>query len=505
MKRSTPLVPILLMLVAGPGSAGRALGADSVGVHVAETAEDKALRITVYPAAEPRPALKYHLLPEFLDRTPGNAAVDYGKVTAERYTVFGSAEWWEENYSSKIDAPLAELRGQEFQLPGIIQTLDRAARRDECDWQVPLREGDFYSVLLNEAQQMRGFARLLGVRARVQIANGRFDEAVHTLQTGYAVGQHVGEGSTLIHGLVGIAASGIMSGRVLELTQQPDAPNLYWALTMLPRPLIDVRRGIEAEMNAVRLTFPELCDLDDATRSPEYWRDSLHQFYREFAPYTENTGVYRPEVLTALVIRGYPIARQALVERGLSPEEVDAMPVPRVVLLHTMQTYEELRDDVFKWSYLPYWEACQRTEQADMAARSAVEGREVIPLARTLLPSIRAVHRAVARSDREIAVLRIIEALRMHAAAHEGRLPEALSDLPVPAPIDPVSGRPFSYRLDGETAVLEGPPLPGLLLHLRIKVARSGDRATTESGDRAPVVAGSPDPATGNDRRSPTS
>ncbi len=79
---------------------------------------------------------------------------------------------------------------------------------------------------------------------------------------------------------------------------------------------------------------------------------------------------------------------------------------------------------------------------------------------------------AVARNDREIAVLRTIEALRMYAAANEGRLPEKLSDLTVPVPIDAVTGKPFEYQLRDDTAVIEGPPLPGILLRLEIKVAR---------------------------------
>src|SRR6185312_7009446 len=37
-------------------------------------------RLTLHPAAEPRPALKYELLPSLLDRRPGNAAVLYNKI-----------------------------------------------------------------------------------------------------------------------------------------------------------------------------------------------------------------------------------------------------------------------------------------------------------------------------------------------------------------------------------------------------------------------------------------
>ncbi len=474
MKRGTRSVLIAIVLPVLSFAGRQAFASDTAGVHVRERAEDKALRITVHPAPEPRPALKHQLLPEFLDRTPGNAAVDYGKVTAEQWAIFGNDEWWEENWAKRIDAPLAELRGQALELPIVFQTLDRAARREHCDWQVPIREGSFYTILLPEVQQIRRFARLLGLRARIQIANGQFDEAVYTLQTGYALGRHVAEGPTIIHGLVGISICGIMSEYVLEMAQQPDAPNLYWALTMLPRPLVSGHRGIEAEMNAVPLTFPELRDLENTTRTPEQWRDSLQEFWEGFVPLASGSGpTERPEVLTALVLKGYPMAKQGLIERGRSPEQVEAMPVSQVVLLYTRETFEELRDDLFKWLYVPYWESHEGVAEAiGRLKQSELENQEVIPLAARLLPALRRFASVVARNDRDIAVLRIIEALRMHAAAHEGRLPGKLGDLTVPVPIDPVTGRPFTYRVEDGTAVIEGPPLPGVLLRVEVKVAR---------------------------------
>jgi hypothetical protein len=49
----------------------------------------------------------------------------------------------------------------------------------------------------------------------------------------------------------------------------------------------------------------------------------------------------------------------------------------------------------------------------------------------------------------------VVEALRLYAAAHEGRLPATLDQITeVPVPLDPVSGRAFDYRLNGDTAVL---------------------------------------------------
>ena len=46
------------------------------------------VKLTLHPMAAPMPALKYRLLPEATQQTSGNAAVPYGKVTAEEMTFF---------------------------------------------------------------------------------------------------------------------------------------------------------------------------------------------------------------------------------------------------------------------------------------------------------------------------------------------------------------------------------------------------------------------------------
>jgi hypothetical protein len=81
---------------------------------------------------------------------------------------------------------------------------------------------------------------------------------------------------------------------------------------------------------------------------------------------------------------------------------------------------------------------------------------EIIPLARALLPAIEHARAAEARVDRDFAALLVLEALRLYAAAHEGRLPDSLADITdVPIPTDPLTGQPFLYRRDGSDAVLE--------------------------------------------------
>jgi hypothetical protein len=61
---------------------------------------------------------------------------------------------------------------------------------------------------------------------------------------------------------------------------------------------------------------------------------------------------------------------------------------------------------------------------------------------------------AFARCEQQLAILQTVEALRLHAAIRGG-LPESLAELPVPAPLDPATGRPIAYSVTGKRALLE--------------------------------------------------
>jgi hypothetical protein len=74
-------------------------------------------------------------------------------------------------------------------------------------------------------------------------------------------------------------------------------------------------------------------------------------------------------------------------------------------------------------------------------------------IARVVFPGIGKALLAPARLERKLEALRIVEALRLHAAT-AGHLPNKLDDLAVPVPLDPLTGRPFTYNREGETATL---------------------------------------------------
>jgi hypothetical protein len=62
------------------------------------------------------------------------------------------------------------------------------------------------------------------------------------------------------------------------------------------------------------------------------------------------------------------------------------------------------------------------------------------------------------RSERRVAALKCVEAIRLYAAAHNGKFPNELSEITqVPVPADPVTKKPLIYRRNGSKAILEAP------------------------------------------------
>lgn len=78
-------------------------------------------------------------------------------------------------------------------------------------------------------------------------------------------------------------------------------------------------------------------------------------------------------------------------------------------------------------------------------------------LAEILLPALSRAVAAPYRLERQIGALRIVEAVRDHAAHHEGALPASLAELRLPVPEDPMTGQPFGYAVAGDTFTLTAP------------------------------------------------
>lgn len=472
----------LVMLLAGlVVAASSRLAAD----EVASKAEDETpvTRITIYPAAEPRPALRYRLLPSLIDQRPGNAAVFYNKAALMLKQQQGN-DRQQKDASEWMELPLDQLPRKEVAAAvhgweGILKEIGYAVLREECDWQMPVREGFPYGIVLPEAQEMRGVARILAAKARLEIAERRYDDAIETLRTGYTVARHVGSGPFFIHNLVGIAIASILTEQARDLAQQPGAPNLYWAYSSLPETFISLDVANQYEKDSLFFWHTEWRDLDRQILTAEGWQKIYDEMVGSLAQ-IDDTELGKPRHWQVLgrAIQRYSHAKRWLVERGRSVEAVESMPVAQVVVLYTLGAYNELSDQNLKWANLPYPEIVERWTAVEHAIGDDARKHAIIPFFGILSPPFKNVRQAQVRLGRQFALERAIEALRLYAAGHDGKLPTRLSDVTdAPVPDDPWMGVPFDYELSGDIATLRarlpaGMPAKYLGIHYEITVGQ---------------------------------
>jgi hypothetical protein len=426
------------------------------------------VRLTLHPAAPVSPALRYRLLPELIEQKPGNAAEHYKKAVPLLKITADDSKQLEEWEKLPLDRlPCEEARRLLAGYKEALDLIDRGARCEYCDWGLTERlRLSGVAALLPELQPMRESARLLAMRARVEIAEGKFDQAVRTLRTGLALARHVGESATLISCLVGNAIANVMANEIDRFVQQPGAPNLYWPLTDLPRPLLDLRPALEGERVMAYGTFPGMADVLADRNAGPLSEEKVSQFSKTFFALEDNKPLRLKVTLTLRMQRRHEAAKRALVAAGRPRELVEKMPHVQVAVMDSMLQYDRLYEEALKWQTFPYAESLphlRQREEREKAEMKATEGVPVLNLAGLLLPAIRKVYAARARIDRKYATLRCVEAVRLYAAAHGGKLPPTLGDVKeVPVPDNPMTGKPFEYKITGDgKATLSGPPAAG--------------------------------------------
>lgn len=467
--------------------------------------------MSIKPAASPVPALKYTLLPNRRELIPGNAAIFYHRAIEHlievRYRQQLQAEKAskspkqvaaeEESVQGWLTQPLATLpreavrkylESQAFSL----REVELGARREFCDWEFHRRDEGF-ELNLSDLQETRSLSRLLAMKTRLEIAEGRMDSAIHWLQTGIALARHVNaQSSTLIQSLIAASITLQMAVPLEDLIQAPGAPNLYWALANLPRPFLDITAGLEGEKNLVEREFPQIRRLESAVWSIEEARSFSDDLQKKASLLMDGSSnasspSSRPAMkdlgehilFAVLVARAYPEAKRDLIARGRPAVEVEAMPSIQVVAIHSYRLYEQARDDMFKWAGLPYWQAYKGLSESEQHPRAGWDKlKGGIPFS-IILPAVNSVFVVPVRVERRFIVAQYIEAIRFYAANHNGSLPpslEAITEAPVP--IDPATGKFFDYKVDGSTATLTAPAppryenIPQFKIHYELKLAR---------------------------------
>ena len=367
------------------------------------------------------------------------------------------------------DLPKEEIRAYLAHFATALRIADQAARCDHCDWELPPFKIQDLDFPLENIQHLRILAALLATRSVLELSESRFDDGIRTLQTGFALARDVGKGETLIQDLVGIAVAAIMFGQVEQWEQVPGSPNLFWALTDLPAPLVNPAPAMRSELTTLYRSFPPLEEVlrssDKGGLSEEDTNRIIAELYKDWGSYIgQDMPDWQKRLGAAgLVLKTYPGAKKYLKEHGRTDEQVDAMPAAQVVLLYFVEQYDEVKDDFLKWMNVPPWQARPGLEEA--AKRVRAIGPTGNPIIGLLIPAVEKVYEARVRSERTAGYLRCAEAIRLYAMTHDGKPPEKLSDIKLPLPVDPYTGEAFgkfySLQADG-TAVFEVPPPPNM-------------------------------------------
>jgi hypothetical protein len=427
------------------------------------------IKLTVEPAKGSARPLKYGFRFDLVSQKSGNAVDDYKaaiKLLKDARGSEGSA--FDMQLDEWLDADLNDFRVKEVEEffktnKDLLPLLESAARRDQCDWghREGLRKQGFM-LAIPEIQEMRSFIRIVALHCRLNVKKGKLDESLHDVRLGLVMAKHVSESPILISSLVSIALTTVSLNRVDEILQQPGAPNLYGALSDLPTPYVVLRRGMAGERLGVCGSFPGVpdivADLNAGPMSEKQVQDCINVM-EQFEPSLKQIGV--KQFLALNISLKHEKAKKALIDAGRPKEKVEAMPHFQVALLHALLDLDRFYDDLAMMQDLPPWEAHVKGQEfARKVKAMAVQGEPdgpALPLARFVLPAVEKVMRAEVRVERRIAALRIVEAIRLYAATHDGKVPASLAEIKdVKIPVDPLTGKTFEYSVVEKAAVIKG-------------------------------------------------
>jgi hypothetical protein len=439
-------------------------------------------RMTVHPQPVARPALKHALLPDPADQTAGNAATAYLMASYEAIRVERKFVDPADLTRKKLppaenddllgyyleDVPAAQLPVEDveqflFNYRSALDLLDVATHRDHCRWDTAMREQGV-AALLPHLNPSRLLANVAWLRVRLHIARKDYPAAANGVQDIFQLAHNLNDEAPLIQALVGTGIQALGTNGVRDLVQQPGAPNLYWPLANLPRPFMDLRSSVQWERAAVLAAMPELRRADtDPLTADEWTRLVTRAPALALGSRPQDDARSAGETFSAAAAGAllYPKAKQLLIDQGAAREQVDALPVPAVLGRYVLAMYEAQFDELIKWAGLPY-PLAEPGMRRDFEAIVQQRSDAATALFLNVVPSVSTAATQMAKIDRRVAALQTVEAIRAYAATTDGKLPARLEDMTdTPAPTDPITGKPFAYRVEGaDRATIEGAPPP---------------------------------------------
>jgi hypothetical protein len=435
--------------------------------------------LIVAPRAVEEPRLAHRLMPLEYELREGNAAPIILRLAWEQTKYFSTVvPTFEEQLKLPLNDPKLIEAGPILK-SHFYEELRRAAHRRTAQWEYPIGEQDNLEILLPDSQAARQIAgRGLSVWIRYQLAIGELNKAEEAIRVGFGVNRHFGRTPILVTKVITVALNNLLLQRLEELIAQPGSANYYWALTSLPRPLVELQPSLELARNNLLQAVEELRRLDEP-RTADEWVDLdrlvfqlyFNWGYNNAKPPSEND---RKQIHQRAITR-------ARAELSKSPDSgrMMGMSDSEILVRWLVDTHRRQMDEITTVMALEPSVAIPALRSLQERIKTFREeiGFPGLLVAETPLN----LYLSVGGSQRRIDALRSVEAIRHYAATHAGKLPETLDQITdTPIPLDGLTGKPFQYeRSTDDAAVISAPGIatptgqyPGLGYRLVLKAAK---------------------------------
>lgn len=305
-------------------------------------------------------------------------------------------------------------------------------------------EGSMLGVLMPHLSGYRISAYALRWRAWLSAEQGRFDDAFDDIRTCYRLGQHLTGDTVLIEQLVGMGIRSVAMRALCEILSGYDVP----ADTMAA-----LQKDLEAMTDnndfVVSVETEKLFMLDEIQRCfTESRFGPSHIYPRRIVELSDMSGVEPGESWLA----------DLLFVAGFTTENW-----PRV--LHIVFTHPDKEETTrMANEYYAYWRRMMRKAPAELAVEGIDLEEQTTQLIKhnvflyILAPAMGRVHTVAYRHKMDVeSSLMILAVSRYEQDA--GRLPETLEQLKTAGyvekiPIDPFSGKPYSYQVTEDSFLL---------------------------------------------------
>ena len=289
----------------------------------------------------------------------------------------------------------------------------------------------------------------------------------------------------LVCGLVGIAIAGVGNTGPYGVGCGAEfAESLLGARGVAPAADRDAAAG-RFEVGIGERVYPFIHDAETTDHRPDEWNRLYIETVRDISTMGGNTlrrwwyvglGFVCRRIRRAGIFTRQRTAHSA----GHGSRKGEAMSVGQVIAIYSERTYRRHADGFESLWYVPFWETDRQSRDVnERACRRAGRFGEasIAKCCRLALCCCPPCNRREAQVEAGSRFCRVAgdRGAADVAAEHAGGLPAKLEEIrQVPVPLNPATGKPFVYHLDGDVAVLElaaSDGIPGINRRYEIKIA----------------------------------